>query len=224
MGRLQSIPDIPQPASTSVLETVLPPIANPNEQFQTLLAQVLSHPPPCPVDRDGDLLAPGAVVGISPHRVETFFRYDSSRRWDGLTIMAILRIVSERVRIAKLDAYDHQTARLSVTCAYRPLDIGWDRVSGHPITYMDENPKHNPWETMGTDASWRSRTTVGVVSVANEAHFVTVAIFGPSKLVVVFDGAEGCKDHPQFWKVWSEAKQLTITDWISLGGLDFLSA
>ena len=124
-----------------------------------------------------------------------------------MTIMAILRIVSDRVRIANLHAYDNQTAQQSRTCAYRPLDIGWDRTTGQPIAYMDENPKHNPWKTMGTDASWRLRTTVGVVSVANDAHFVTVAIFGPQKLVVVFDGAEGNNDHPRFWNVRVKTKE-----------------
>jgi len=51
-----------------------------------------------------------------------------------------------------------------------------------------------PWPNLGKDSSWRERTTVSSICSAL-GHFMTVVIFGPQRLVVPYDGAEGAFDH-----------------------------
>jgi hypothetical protein len=48
-----------------------------------------------------------------------------------------------------------------------------------------------PFTALGQDIRWHNIITVSVIPLSPQAHFATVAIIGPSKLVVFFDGMGG---------------------------------
>ncbi|EIW66398.1 hypothetical protein TREMEDRAFT_65685 [Tremella mesenterica DSM 1558] len=59
-----------------------------------------------------------------------------------------------------------------------------------------------PWSCLGRTGEWRKRVLVGVVSLAPDTHFGAMVIFGPQKLVLMFDGAGGAYNSPAFTKQW----------------------
>ena len=63
----------------------------------------------------------------------------------------------------------------------------------------DHTGRRRPWLCL--PRNWLSTITTGVISSSNNTHFVAIAIFGPQKLVVVYDGEEGIYDAPGLWEV-----------------------
>jgi hypothetical protein len=61
---------------------------------------------------------------------------------------------------------------------------------GRPIEFH-RGANGNPWRSLGRDSTWRYKTSVGVISAANQTHFITTAIIARLKLTLVFDGAGG---------------------------------
>lgn len=86
------------------------------------------------------------------------------------------------------------------------LHINFDS-RGAPFHFVEDFTKgRRPWPCLPKD--WLSQTTAGVISSRENTHFVAVAIFGPQKLVVVYDGREGSLDAPGLWSVrWRSQKQ-----------------
>ncbi|ORY35080.1 hypothetical protein BCR39DRAFT_556578 [Naematelia encephala] len=86
------------------------------------------------------------------------------------------------------------------------------RYAGQLLRYNDSTRRpmfipwgsrpQRPWPGLGIDASWRQRTTVSVISASYQTHFVTLAIFGPKRLVIPFDGAGGAYDDPYLRDRW----------------------
>lgn len=72
------------------------------------------------------------------------------------------------------------------------LDLPTKKLAGRSIM-----PR---WPNLGRDSRWRERTTVGVANVSG-GHFVTIAIFGSQKLMVIYDGAGGSHDTSAVKKV-----------------------
>ena len=77
--------------------------------------------------------------------------------------------------------------------------------------------QRRPWTCLSN--GWLSKTTTGVISSANDTHFVAIAIFGPQKLVIIYDGAEGMHDAPGLWEVGTERAEFG-PDLMSLAELD----
>lgn len=69
-----------------------------------------------------------------------------------------------------------------------------------------------PWPALGSDASWRRRITVAVVSVGFNTHFICLAIFGPARLVIPFDGRGGEYDCQQLKDVSLTYTKGLVTD------------
>ena len=63
----------------------------------------------------------------------------------------------------------------------------------------DITGRQRPW--MCLPRGWLLRTTTDVISSCDNTHFIAIAIFGPQKLVVVYDGKEGWHDADGLWKV-----------------------
>ncbi|KAK4688487.1 hypothetical protein P7C73_g1632, partial [Tremellales sp. Uapishka_1] len=59
-----------------------------------------------------------------------------------------------------------------------------------------------PWPGLGKNSNWRTRTTVTIVNSSPDSHLVTLAIFGPQRVTIVYDGAGGMYDLPQFQEKW----------------------
>ncbi|EIW71593.1 hypothetical protein TREMEDRAFT_60512 [Tremella mesenterica DSM 1558] len=62
-------------------------------------------------------------------------------------------------------------------------------------------PGGTPWPSLGKDGQWRKENTVGVLM--SSSHFETLVIFGPQKLVLMYDGAGGTYDSGEQKKQWS---------------------
>ncbi|KAK6905654.1 hypothetical protein I203_106484 [Kwoniella mangroviensis CBS 8507] len=60
-----------------------------------------------------------------------------------------------------------------------------------------------PFPRLGKDRSWRDRVTISIINVEWQAHFATVVIFGPQKLLIPFDGAGGAYDNSLLKKRWT---------------------
>ena len=54
-----------------------------------------------------------------------------------------------------------------------------------------------PVEGLGEDASWRSKITLSVINSKQGKHFVLLAVFGPKRLAVVYDGLGGTVESPK---------------------------
>jgi len=73
------------------------------------------------------------------------------------------------------------------------LDLPFDSVSGQPRWFS------GPKSVRGMlGKEWNRPPSVSVIASANQSHFVIVAMYPLQKLVVVFDGASGTHDHPNF--------------------------
>lgn len=82
------------------------------------------------------------------------------------------------------------------------LHVSFDS-NGAPCTFHEDTTgERRPWTCLPRD--WLSKTTAGVISSSDNTHFIAVAIFGPQKLVVVYDGAAGLYDSPGLWEVRAE--------------------
>ena len=77
---------------------------------------------------------------------------------------------------------------------YVPMLLRWETRTYSPVLSVT-SPEDTPWPGLGRDCSWRNRTTISVISTSFDKHFATLAIFGPQRLVVTFDGAGGKYDH-----------------------------
>ncbi|EIW65834.1 hypothetical protein TREMEDRAFT_66202 [Tremella mesenterica DSM 1558] len=68
-----------------------------------------------------------------------------------------------------------------------------------------------PWRILGKDSSWRDYITVGVVSVQRNTHFAALAIFGPARLVIVYDSAGGTFDDRIMKEKWTTLLKQRLT-------------
>lgn len=116
--------------------------------------------------------------------------------WWNTDIIA-MNIVDTRFGTTEIDLSGPSVPVVPVqACVYCHLDVSFDQVTGKPSTYSSPI-NGNPWLSVGKDAMWRTRTTVYVAALANQTHFVLIAIFGPQKLVLVYSGAQGVHDHEE---------------------------
>ena len=93
----------------------------------------------------------------------------------------------------------------------RYLDMDPGSSNGQPATPWTSGAASNPWSCLGATGEWQKQTSVAVVSTLPHQHFATVAVFGPQKVVVVYDGAEGVHDHQSFWKVGGDRSAIGLT-------------
>ncbi|RXK37985.1 hypothetical protein M231_04771 [Tremella mesenterica] len=87
-----------------------------------------------------------------------------------------------------------------------------------PPTLQLRRKDPRPWPALGRDATWRTRITVSVVSVAFNTHFVTVAIFGPARLVIPYDSTGGAHDVEELSVLWPSLLEDRL-DWELKNGL-----
>ena len=111
---------------------------------------------------------------------------------------------------AVLEATEAQTTH--TPRGYRAfLHVNFDPKSkvGAPCTFVEDlTPRRRPWTCLPRD--WLSKTTTGVLSSKENTHFVAIAIFGPQKLVIVYDGREGRLDAPGLWKVRVRSEKVLL--------------
>ena len=105
---------------------------------------------------------------------------------------------------AVLEATEAQTNRMP-RGHHALLHMNFDS-RGAPSHFVEDFTKgRSPWPCLPKD--WLSQTTTGVIPSRENTHFVAVAIFGPQKLVIVYDGREGSLDAPGLWNVrWRSRK------------------
>lgn len=161
------------------------------------VAQKWDHP-------SDDLFRSGLVCGVpySEISADEFEQFKMPRSWFSISVIHSLCLAAE-CRLARIE----QETAGGAPIADPGVKYVRELLPWHMNDYGIPGPlfalksqgvyKSVPWRSLGEDASWRERVTVGVISVAFNCHFVCVAIFGPARLVVPFDGSGGSYDHPE---------------------------
>ncbi|CAD6582498.1 MAG: hypothetical protein TREMPRED_003307 [Tremellales sp. Tagirdzhanova-0007] len=108
--------------------------------------------------------------------------------------------MAERFRTSRLEPPNSGVTKYQHS-SHRSLHVAFDKVTSRPNAHPGEKSQGNPWLAMGRDGQWSLQTTASVVSSVNRMLFVTVVIVDPQKWAVIFDGAEGVRDHPEMWIV-----------------------
>ena len=99
------------------------------------------------------------------------------------------------VALQAVEAHTYQEPRGHLAL----LHVSFDS-NGAPCSFHEDiTGRRRPWTCLPED--WLSKTTAAVISSGDNTHFIAVAIFGPQKLVVVYDGAAGLYDAPGLWEV-----------------------
>ncbi|EIW72614.1 hypothetical protein TREMEDRAFT_58784 [Tremella mesenterica DSM 1558] len=139
---------------------------------------------------------------VSTFDAETLAKFHGRMKWyTNFGIDDILLSVSAFIRscvnlgIGKSDS-------IPSSFVYRTLAAG---DNWNPYT-----PGGTPWLSLGKDGQWRREITVGILM--GKSHFGTLVIFGPQKLVLMYDGAGGIYDSPEQKKQWSHLLERRL-DW-----------
>ena len=172
----------------------------PNESFSDLLRKVES-PPPGAITREGAYLVCGKPSLLKLEDVRKTFG-SPHVWWSSKIIDAVLEVVGQspnrthvKSRVLEFTLPSEiNPARLRV------LGVQFDPVSGEPKAFRGATKGTNPWTSLGSE-QWHTAPSVGVVSMSNQTHFATIAIFPTQKLVVTFDSAGGTFDHRSLWEV-----------------------
>lgn len=161
-----------------------------------------------------DLFAHGLVSGDHSTSVSSddFSRFVKPTAWFSSSLCDALCTTARN----RLDRLDQQVAAGAVPAAasnpnvrYSFQLLPWvERKDGSAFPRFAERGANRtytslPWPALGRDRSWRDRNTVGVINVFFNHHFACLAIFGPGRLVIPFDGYGGALDHADLRKVCS---------------------
>ena len=112
---------------------------------------------------------------------------DRTAWWRTDFIDAVCLAVMGRLRLS-----NQVSPQLTV---YVPFLLRWNDSNKTPL-FRSLQDDSIPWPALKSDPTWRERTTLGVISVSYQQHFIALAIFGPQRLVVPIDSAYGSHDHP----------------------------
>ena len=194
---------IPMKPNTNVLQT-----------FQERLQQVTCIPQGSSLSDSSHFRVLDRISELTYAHVRDRFP-SNTRWWTSTTADAILEVVCELSRRRQISSRV-QGKETNRTVKWRILQLPFDQVSSQPLRSDNLNTSLKPFSGLGKDATWRKEISVGVVATFNQQHFVTVAIFGPEKLVAIFDSAAGIYDHESFWEV-SSRRHIFTNDQHRLG-------
>lgn len=120
--------------------------------------------------------------------------------WSSDLIGTVCRAIAEGPA-AKIKAYRAEHPGYQ-PCRYVEGLLPWAKTATGHRPVLDAPPDGRPpWTALGPNVDWRTMTTIGVISVNWQLHFACMAVFGPQRLVVVFDGVGGRYDHPDLARV-----------------------
>lgn len=158
--------------------------------FFTAIDQRIKANPFRPGVCDGVIRTLDRGVSLRGSVVQTFKR--RTEWWSTEFISDFCQAIANNVKRVRPQVTDR--------CRILELLLPWEWSGGRwvPKTW---GPGQLPWPALGRDASWRNFISVGVINVAYQSHFVAVAIFGPARLVIPFDGFAGASDDPEMSRV-----------------------
>lgn len=149
--------------------------------------------------KKGEYMALGTPSGITKEHLNKHFR-DDSQWWSTITIQSILEVVNQIVR----SETDGAVFRPSQPMVWQN-DFCLRNLSGvfssRPSSLANIANNQCPLPSLGRDASWRKQNTISVVTPDQSNHFLTIAILGRLRLVVVYDGLGGSCDPSLIWTV-----------------------
>lgn len=151
--------------------------------------------------KKGEYMAFGTPSGITKEHLNKHFR-DDSHWWSTVTIQSILEVVNQMVRTRTDGAVFRPSQPLvwqNNFCLRNLSGVFSSKSSSRAIHANNQCPL----PSLGRDASWRSLNIISVVTPGDSNHFVTIAILGQLRLVVVYDGLGGRCDQSLIWTVHS---------------------
>lgn len=151
--------------------------------FATLIERLSSH-------QDINLGIRTRNTGVELS-VESFRRMITRNEWWNTSII-------DSICLSAVDKLKRSGSEWVARCRFVEFFLRWDSAgSAHrPALGNDSRSRRKPpWLALGMDQSWRGVITVAVINVEYQTHFATVAIFGPARLVIPFDGFGGDADN-----------------------------
>jgi len=109
---------------------------------------------------------------------------DRTAWWSSLVIHSVCSAAQDR--IARLGL----RKRNSTPAVYKMDMIPWNHKTKQPEVGGRASGSI-PWRSLGRDAAWRRQVTVSVISTEYNTHFATLAIFGPQRIIILYDSSPG---------------------------------